>query len=85
MRGIGAGGRIFDILDRTPAIPHGKGEEVPTSVQGIIRFEDVKFHYPTRKNVTILNGFNLEIKAGETVAIVYVVANGPNIAMLTFV
>ncbi|KAJ2928652.1 hypothetical protein H1R20_g8473, partial [Candolleomyces eurysporus] len=70
MRGIGAGGRIFDILDRTPAIPHGQGEEIPASVQGIIRFEDVKFHYPTRKNVTILNGFNLEIKAGETVAIV---------------
>ncbi|RXW24949.1 hypothetical protein EST38_g903 [Candolleomyces aberdarensis] len=70
MRGIGAGGRIFDILDRTPAIPHGQGEEVPANVQGIVRFEGVKFHYPTRKNVTILNGFDLEIKAGETVAIV---------------
>ncbi|KAJ2918548.1 hypothetical protein MD484_g1821, partial [Candolleomyces efflorescens] len=70
MRGIGAGGRIFDVLDRKPMIPHSQGEEVPASVQGIIRFEDVKFHYPTRKNVTILNGFNLEIKAGETVAIV---------------
>ncbi|KAF6763007.1 ATP-binding cassette transporter [Ephemerocybe angulata] len=70
MRGIGAGGRIFEILGRKPLIPHGVGEDVPATMQGPIRFEDVKFHYPTRKNVPILNGFDLEIKPGETVAIV---------------
>ncbi|TEB37668.1 hypothetical protein FA13DRAFT_1761915 [Coprinellus micaceus] len=70
MRGIGAGGRIFDILGRSPVIPHGQGKDVPSNVEGVIRFEGVKFHYPTRKNVQILNNFNVEIKAGETVAIV---------------
>ncbi|KAJ3536650.1 hypothetical protein NMY22_g5934 [Coprinellus aureogranulatus] len=70
MRGIGAGGRIFDILGRQPVIPHGVGRDVPASAEGIIRFENVRFHYPTRKNVQILNDFDLEIKAGETVAIV---------------
>jgi hypothetical protein len=72
MRGVGAGGRIFDILGRNPVIPHGQGKAVPTDVEGVIRFENVKFHYPTRKNVQILDDFNLEIKAGETVAIVCV-------------
>lgn len=70
MRGIGAGQRIFDVLGRTPAIPHGQGMDVPPSAEGTIRFENVKFHYPTRKTVSILEGFDLEIRAGETVAIV---------------
>ena len=70
MRGIGAGGRIFDIVDRTLVIPHGKGEDVPADGQGAIRFEKVRFHYPTRPGVSILDEFNLELRAGETVAIV---------------
>jgi ABC-type multidrug transport system fused ATPase/permease subunit len=77
MRGIGAGGRIFDILGRSPVIPHGQGKDVPANVEGVIRFEGVKFHYPTRKNVQILNNFNVEIKAGETVAIVWAHVSPP--------
>lgn len=70
MRGIGAGQRIFDIIGRNPVIPHGQGKDVPADAEGVIRFDHVRFHYPTRKNAQILNDFNLEIKAGETVAIV---------------
>ena len=40
------------------------------SVQGHVEFRDVKFHYPTRPEQTILNGLDLEIKPGQFVALV---------------
>nr|QNH67869.1 ATP-binding cassette transporter subfamily B member 1-like protein X2 [Brachionus rotundiformis] len=42
----------------------------PNSIIGNIRFENVYFRYPTRPHIKILNGFNLEIKNGETNALV---------------
>lgn len=35
-----------------------------------ITFKDVKFFYPSRENVTVLDDFNLTIKKGTTVALV---------------
>lgn len=73
MRGIGAGSRIFELLDRKPAIVPNQGIDVDPSRRGIIRFENVGFEYPSRKGVQILDDFNLDIGVGENVAIVYVV------------
>lgn len=70
MRGIGAGTRIFELLDRTPAIPPGNGIEVASNRRGPIKFEGVQFEYPSRKGVEILKDLNLEIGVGESVAIV---------------
>lgn len=70
MRGIGAGTRIFELLDRTPAIPPHGGVEVDPSRYGTVRFENIGFEYPSRKGVQILDDFNLEIGVGESVAIV---------------
>jgi len=42
----------------------------PKKVKGTIEFENVSFHYPTRTEVQILDGFNLKIQAGKTVALV---------------
>ncbi|KAK7691345.1 hypothetical protein QCA50_004740 [Cerrena zonata] len=70
MRGIGAGVRIFDLLDRKPAIPPDTGIEVEPTRRGSIKFEKVSFEYPTRKNVTILKDLDLEVGVGESVAIV---------------
>lgn len=39
-------------------------------VQGDITFEDVRFRYPTRPQVPILRGLNLNIKKGQYVALV---------------
>ena len=72
MRGIGAGVRIFDLLDRKPAIPPETGADVEPSRRGNIKFEKVTFEYPSRKNVTILKELDLEVSVGESVAIVYV-------------
>jgi putative ABC transport system ATP-binding protein len=70
MRGIGAGTRIFELLDRTPAIPPDGGIEIDPSRRGPVRFENIGFEYPSRPGVQILNEFNLEISVGESVAIV---------------
>ncbi|GJE97308.1 ABC transporter ATP-binding protein [Phanerochaete sordida] len=70
MRGIGAGVRIFDLLERKPVIDPEAGVPVDPERRGPIRFEDVCFQYPSRKEVTVLKDLNLEIVPGESVALV---------------
>lgn len=70
MRGIGAGARIFELLDRKPAIPPNTGVDVLSNRRGAVRFEGIQFEYPSRKGVDILKDFNLEVGVGESVAIV---------------
>ncbi len=38
--------------------------------QGAIRFDAVRFSYPTRPEAEVLKGLTLEIAAGQTVAVV---------------
>ncbi|REJ15346.1 MAG: ABC transporter [Paenibacillaceae bacterium] len=46
-----------------------QGTKVPGSIRGAFRFENVRFHYKdTDKHV--LNGFTLDVKPGETIALV---------------
>lgn len=77
MRAIGAGTRVFEVLDRKSLIPLHEGIELSPDRRGTIRFEHVHFEYPTRKDVKILKDFNLQINVGETVAIVCVVGGLP--------
>lgn len=70
MRGVGAGTRIFELLDRKPAIPPSSGVELDPTRRGAVKFEKITFEYPSRKNVEILHDFDLEIGVGESVAIV---------------
>lgn len=70
MRGIGAGTRVFEVIDRTPAIPYDSGLAVPPERRGVVRFEGINFEYPSRKGVEILKDFNMEIAVGESIAIV---------------
>jgi putative ABC transport system ATP-binding protein len=71
MRGIGAGTRIFELLDRQPHIPPGVGVPVvPATRTGVVKFERIWFEYPSRKGVDILKDFELEVGVGESVAIV---------------
>jgi ATP-binding cassette, subfamily B, bacterial len=71
MRAAGATERLLDLLNATPAI------EEPVSPQPLvsthiaaIKFEHVKFHYPSRPLTPALNDISLNILAGETVALV---------------
>ena len=72
MRGIGAGTRIFELLDRRPGIPPDAGVALAEHRRGPLRFERIAFEYPSRQGVEVLKDFNLEVGVGESVAIVYV-------------
>ncbi len=68
MRASGAAERVFELLDREPAIAAG-GEQL-TDLRGHVEFRDVRFAYPTRPDVPVLQGLNLELRPGEVVAVV---------------
>jgi ATP-binding cassette subfamily B protein len=69
MRASGAAERVFELIDRTPAIPPSGGERLP-SVQGRVEFQEVRFAYPTRQDMPVLQGIDLKLAPGEVVAIV---------------
>ncbi|NVJ27683.1 ATP-binding cassette domain-containing protein [Myxococcus sp. AM011] len=68
MRASGAAERVFELVDREPAIPAG-GTRLP-SVKGHVEFRAVRFAYPTRSDVPVLQGLDLELRPGEVVAVV---------------
>ncbi|NTX37664.1 ATP-binding cassette domain-containing protein [Myxococcus sp. CA033] len=68
MRATGAAERVFELVDREPAIPAG-GERL-ASVKGHVEFRAVRFSYPTRPDVPVLQGLDLELRPGEVVAVV---------------
>jgi len=69
MRASGAAQRVFELLDRQPAIEAAGGEQLP-AVAGRVAMEEVSFRYPTRPDVGVLSSVSLEIRPGESVAIV---------------
>ncbi|MFO0591044.1 MAG: ABC transporter transmembrane domain-containing protein [Polyangiaceae bacterium] len=69
MKATGAAERIFELMDRAPAIPPNEGETLP-KVHGEVTMERVAFAYPTRRDAPVLKGIDLTIAPGEAVAIV---------------
>lgn len=67
----GSAAAIFQVLDRVPTIDSlsKEGQKLP-AVNGEIEFKNVHFQYPARKDVKVLQGLNLTINRGETVALV---------------
>ena len=70
-RAAGATERLVELLQardsvRDPAAP----ATLPRPVRGEIVFDDVSFHYPSRREVAALNGVSLTIHPGESVAFV---------------
>ncbi|XP_049818455.1 ATP-dependent translocase ABCB1-like isoform X2 [Aethina tumida] len=67
----GAAYKVFSILDSQPKINKSKESgKTLSKCSGDITFDNVHFNYPSRSDVKILQGFNLKIKHGETVALV---------------
>jgi ATP-binding cassette, subfamily C, bacterial CydD len=67
--GLAVAGRMFTLLDAPPAAAAG-GVAVPRSPAEVpVRFEAVSFAYPTRPG-TVIDGLDLELAPGETVALV---------------
>jgi len=69
-RAAGATDRLFEIIDTTPGI---RAPDDPTPMpagHGEVRFDGVSHAYPSRPDVPVLEGIDLRIEPGETVALV---------------
>ena len=67
----GATERLVEILQVTPQITAPVNPVAITKpVRGLIGFDNVSFSYPTRPEISALNGFSLSVLPGETVALV---------------
>lgn len=60
--------RIFEYLDETPLVAEKKNPIVLKHINGHIQFKDVYFSYDDKR--TALNGINLNIQPGQTIALV---------------
>jgi ATP-binding cassette, subfamily B, bacterial len=70
-RAAGAMERLAELLDAQPTIEAPAQPAVmPSTLAGLIRFENVSFSYPSRGDIRALHELSLEVKSGETVAIV---------------
>ncbi|HET9450165.1 MAG TPA: ABC transporter transmembrane domain-containing protein, partial [Aggregicoccus sp.] len=69
MRASGAAERVFELMDRAPAIPAAGGER-PARVEGRVQFESVRFAYPSRAGAPVLQDVSLSLAPGEVVAVV---------------
>uniref|UniRef100_A0A8C2EVE2 ATP-binding cassette sub-family B member 5 n=1 Tax=Cyprinus carpio TaxID=7962 RepID=A0A8C2EVE2_CYPCA len=66
-----AAGRILLLLEKKPAIDiYDESGQRPTNFSGNIEFRDVQFSYPTRQNVKVLQGLNVSVCQGQTLALV---------------
>uniref|UniRef100_A0A8B9KB16 ATP-binding cassette, sub-family B (MDR/TAP), member 5 n=1 Tax=Astyanax mexicanus TaxID=7994 RepID=A0A8B9KB16_ASTMX len=66
-----AAGRIIALLEKKPEIDiYSDAGVKPTNFRGDIEFHDVHFSYPTRPDVRILQGLNVSVRQGQTLALV---------------
>ncbi|MFV3128746.1 ABC transporter transmembrane domain-containing protein [Niveispirillum sp. KHB5.9] len=70
-RAAGATERLFDLLATVPDIrAPAQPLLLPSPTQGEVRFDGVRFNYPSRPKDSALDGLNLTIRPGERVALV---------------
>jgi len=70
-RAAGAAERLLELLATEPAIaPPRDPRPLPSPPRGEIRFGAVRFCYPSRPDTPALDDFTLDIRGGETVALV---------------
>lgn len=62
---------VLNLINRVPAIDNASEEgNKPDHFEGNVNFEDVRFNYPSRPDVPVLQGFRLKVKKGQTLALV---------------
>jgi len=72
-RGLGAIESLMEIIHEKREVNLGSvsdpAQQIP-KLKGEVAFRDVAFHYPSRPDVPVLEGFSLEMERGEQVALV---------------
>ena len=70
-RAAGAAERLFELLATEPEVKAPASPvALPAPPVGAVSFENVRFHYPSRPDHAALEDFTLDVKPGETVALV---------------
>jgi ATP-binding cassette, subfamily B, bacterial len=70
-RAAGGMERIRELLDTAPTVKVPvRPATLPSPGRGHLRFEGIGFHYPARPQTAALVDFNLDVRPGETVALV---------------
>ncbi|ANB12244.1 ATP-binding cassette alpha-factor transporter STE6 [Sugiyamaella lignohabitans] len=68
---------VFEAIDRVPVIDSDSNEgDIIENIQGHIELKDVRFVYPSRPDVEVLHSLDLEVKPGQTVALVGMSGSG---------
>jgi ATP-binding cassette subfamily B protein len=71
LRAAGAAGRLGELLSEVPQIrAPADPVSLPQPPQGRLEFDGVTFRYPTRPDVSALIDFSLDVRPGETLAVV---------------
>lgn len=69
-KAIGAAERILEIMDEEPEPYEAEKPATVSAISGSLKFENVQFRYPSRPDISVLNGVSFDAKQGETIALV---------------
>uniref|UniRef100_K7F442 ATP-binding cassette sub-family B member 10, mitochondrial n=1 Tax=Pelodiscus sinensis TaxID=13735 RepID=K7F442_PELSI len=71
MKGLGAGGRLWELIERKPELPFNDGIVLNKDLfKGALEFKEIHFAYPTRPEISVFQDFSLSIPAGSVMAMV---------------
>ncbi|WP_281647425.1 ABC transporter transmembrane domain-containing protein [Parendozoicomonas sp. Alg238-R29] len=69
-RAAGAADRLRELMATEPEISSKANPQTLPGVEGRIRLDDLSFRYPSRPDVPALDNVNLQVEAGERIALV---------------
>lgn len=69
-KAIGATERVFELLEETPEKINSTSSERTQKIKGNVSFKNVKFSYPSRKEIQVLKDVSFTANFGQKIAIV---------------